>query len=647
MDPAVLERLATVPLREYGKRALKIANKDGDIVPLDMEGRPGQIKLVEAIERQEKAGMPVRIILVKSRQFGGSTGIQAYLFKKATTRQRRRILTVAQRMKTAGHLFGMCDTMNQNLPPEMQHPIGAFSNKTDGDKVLHFGERHGGFIRGHDSKMSIATAEELGDGRGLTFTDMHLTECAHWRDEMKALDLLPAVPKRPGTSIFLESTANGMNWFHQRAMSAKHGLSEFELVFVGWHEDPDCVRQFRDQAEREAFIAGIGDPRSIDEPELRPIVEDEPWLVEEFGCTPEQLYFRRTIIVDECAGKVERFKQEYPATVEEAFVGSGRQVFSIVHTARAAKEAERWSKMPPEEGGPQRGIFVGEDAITRHLSDGTAEVPQSVRWVPEAEIPVRCEWWPGRFYEASDPLWTLWLPTERTAEEWRHLFEQGAIDLADMEAGIEAATRGPGQYIIAGDAAKDTYNDIPSQMQDTAFNTLVGIDHWTGVQVAEWRGRVDHDLVACQAFLAGKYLNLAWLSTEIQGGYGEVIVDRLARRFYYPKIYMQKRLNNKKQREVAEYGWLTNKSTKPRMEGTAQALLREGSHGIRSPLLAAEFATYIKDEKNPIKHEPMAGAFSDLLLAWMQAQEIRRIKPPRRPPSDGPRPNSMTRRLSY
>jgi hypothetical protein len=245
-------------------------------------------------------------------------------------------------------------------------------------------------------------------------------------------------------------------------------------------------------------------------------------------------------------------------------------------------------------------------------------------------------------------MWTLWLPRERPADEWRQMQVRGEIDLDAMERGMERATRGPGQYILAGDAAGDTYNDVASQMAETAFNTLVGIDHITGEQVAEWRGRVDHDLVACQAFLAGLYLNEALLSIEVQGGYGEVIVDRLVRRFYYRRVYSRKVLSDKKQRETNEYGWLTNRGTKPRMEGTAQALLREGTHGIRSTALAAEFATYVKDEKRPEKHEPEAGAFSDLLLAWMQAQELRRIRRPKPPPpKDGHRPNSSVRRLRY
>jgi 23S rRNA pseudoU1915 N3-methylase RlmH len=106
MDPAVLERLWDVPLQQYAVAALKIANKDGEVVKLDFTGRPGQIKLADAIERQKALGRPVRIVLVKSRQFGGSTAVQAEMNKRATTRARRKILTVAHRLDTSESLFG-------------------------------------------------------------------------------------------------------------------------------------------------------------------------------------------------------------------------------------------------------------------------------------------------------------------------------------------------------------------------------------------------------------------------------------------------------------------------------------------------------------------------------------------------------------
>lgn len=651
MDPAVLEQLQHVPLRDYAVRALKIVDKDGELVALDFDGRPGQIKLAEAIERQKAAGLPVRIVLVKSRQFGGSTAIQGEMNKRGTTTQRRKILTVAHRLDTAESLFAMGTTMWQNLPENMRPPMGGFINPTRGAKIMHLGEKTGGVFGWPNSRMSIDTAEEAEAGRGLTFTDLHLTEAAYWRDPKKATGLLSAVPERPGTSIFIESTANGQNWFYEYAKNAAAGISGYELVFVGWHEDPDCARAFRTPEDRAAFVATIGNPKALVPGTSEPVgamAEDEAWLVETFGCTPEQLHFRRFTIIDRCQGKIELFRQEYPATWQEAFLGSGRQVFSVVFTARAAKEAEEWSKVPADDGGPQTGLFVGSEPVTRVLSDGEVHVPSKVIWTPESDLTPRTEWWPGRFYD-NDPLWTIWMPKERSAEEWRQAHERGDVDLADMEHGIERAAWGPRSYILAGDAAGDTYNDVPTQMAEMAFNTLVGIDHLTGEQVAEWRGRVDHDLVAAHAFLCGMWLNWAWLSIERTGGYGGVILDRLQRRYYYRKLYTEKMLDDKKRREVQKLGWDTNRRTKPAMEATGQALLREGTHGIKSPVLAGEFITYIKpDEKRPEKHEPMAGAFSDVLMAWLQAQMIRNLKPVLRPSSgDGPRPNSMTRKLSY
>jgi hypothetical protein len=214
-----------------------------------------------------------------------------------------------------------------------------------------------------------------------------------------------------------------------------------------------------------------------------------------------------------------------------------------------------------------------------------------------------------------------------------------------MEAGMARALRGPGQYILGGDAAGDTFNGVAAQMDEHAWNTLVGIDHHTGEQVAQFRARIDHDLMARHAFLAGTYLGHAWVSIERTGGYGNIMLDLLQRRYYYTRLYTEKVLDDKKQREVSRLGWDTNRRTKPQMEGTAQALLREGTHGIKSPQLAGEFVTYVRDEKNPSKHEPGPGAFSDLLMAWCQAQEIRRMKPLRPAPPSGPRPNTMVRRV--
>lgn len=643
MDPAVLERLRHVPQREYARKALKIVDKAGELVPLDPSGRPGQIRLAEAVERQEREGRPVRIILVKSRQFGGSTWIQGELVKRATTSPRRKILTVAQRLETAESLHAMSLTMWENLPPEMQPQMGGFVNPTRGQKIMVLGEKIGGRFGWPNSRMSIDTAEELGGGRGLTYTDLHLTECAHWRDVRKLLSLLPAVPKRPGTSIFLESTANGLDWFHARYKAAMDGLSEFEPVFVGWWEDPDCVLPFYSEREREEFVASIGASGT----KWGAITEAEPDLVSMFGCSPEQLNFRRKTIMDECEGEVENFNQEYPATWDEAFIGSGNQVFSVPFTQKAIRQAEWWSERPAGEGGPQRGLFVGSEPVTRTLSDGSIRVPSKVLWVPEADLSERVEWWPGYFWQPRMALWTRWAVPERSPEEWREALDRGEVTVEEMDAGMARAL---GQFVIGCDPAKDTVDSSPSRREKSAFSAIEVIDHRTGDQVAEWEGREDHDLIARHVFLAHLFYGRAWTSVERTGGWGQKILGLLRRSFYCTRLYQEKALDDRKQREKMTDGWDTTRKSKPLMIAGMQAMLREGAHGIRSTRLAGQLPTYVKDPEKPgvQNYGPSPGAHADCLMAYMQAQEIRLLKPVLRSmPDSGPRANSMTRKLSF
>jgi hypothetical protein len=59
-----------------------------------------------------------------------------------------------------------------------------------------------------------------------------------------------------------------------------------------------------------------------------------------------------------------------------------------------------------------------------------------------------------------------------------------------MDAGIARALLGPGQYILGGDPADDIENNSPSERDEHAFNALIGIDHRTGEQVAEFQARL-------------------------------------------------------------------------------------------------------------------------------------------------------------
>jgi hypothetical protein len=647
VDQEILEQLRAVPQAVFARQCLKVVDENAELVLL--EPRPAQLKVEAAAEHQESQGLPIRIIVVKSRKTGVSTWVQGKFVKRSISMPYRRALTVAQDNKTASTLFGIGRRMYDHLPGPIKPDLVQFAQPANGTKIMHFGIEGQGVGSGLDSRVMIDTAKEVSAGRGETFTDLHLSEAAWWDSfglkggqigETKALGLLNAVPRKPGTMVVIESTANGFNWFHKRWENAERRLGGYEPVFIGWTEDPECYRPFLGDTDRtpeeeeEEFIASIG---------TGPWGEDEPRLVEEFGATPQQLHFRRIAIVDQCGGKLEQFQQEYPATAGEAFIGNSRQVFSVVFTSRAVKQAEAIGKLDPSEGGPERGIFRSTATRTRELLDGIVQVPTAVEWVPERELHGRVEWWPNQFWSKGDPLWTLWLPPENSAEQWRQAHERGEVDLETMEAGMARALLGPGQYVLAGDPADDIENNSPVEKDEHAFNALVGIDHRTGEQVAEFQARMDHDLVARHAFLCALYLNEAWLSIEATGGYGNSMLGLLNKQFYYRFLFRHTRLTTVKGETTTKLGWYTEKQSKQQMEATAQAMLREGTHGIKSPRLAGQLMTYVKDERG--RHGPSSGSFSDLLMAWMQAQEVRRLKPLRARPSGDEPLSSIVRRF--
>jgi hypothetical protein len=63
-------------------------------------------------------------------------------------------------------------------------------------------------------------------------------------------------------------------------------------------------------------------------------------LRDALGLTPEQLLWRRMQIRTQHEDNIDLFKQENPATDEEAFIGSGNPVFPGILVQRAIRAAE-------------------------------------------------------------------------------------------------------------------------------------------------------------------------------------------------------------------------------------------------------------------------------------------------------------------
>jgi hypothetical protein len=289
--PVDLDRLVNnYPL--YAKLCLKISDKKGALIPLTINS--AQQKVQSAIERCEAEGRPPRIIALKARQVGISTDAEARIFHRCHLRDNRTGLIVAHRSDSAKAIFKMTKRFYGNLPKQLT-PAKRYHTRSE----IQF--------KNNDSRLSVEVAGS-GSGRGLTAQYVHISELAFMDDPEKTLEaVLQSVPDIADSLVIVESTAFGLNYFHDMWVRAKSGQSDFIPIFVPWHEEP-----------------GYRLPTDIETDNL---TAEERELVATYGLELEQLAWRRWAIRNKCDGDVHRFRQEYPISDEEAFVFSGDPVF--------------------------------------------------------------------------------------------------------------------------------------------------------------------------------------------------------------------------------------------------------------------------------------------------------------------------------
>ena len=294
---------------DYIENCLKIKTKSGTVVPFRLND--AQRKLYAVAKRQQDAGKPVRLIILKARQLGFSTLTEGLIFHACATRKNVNALIVAHREDATANLFRMSKLFYDELPAPVKPMLRAsnaqelvFENPS---KLRSEREARPGLR----SRIRCATAGGRGIGRSDTLQCVHLSEYAFWPDgaDGKASTLagiLQAVPSLPGTMVVIESTANGFEDFKERWDAAVAGENDFEPVFFAWFENPDYAM---------------------------PVVPGTEWTPEErelrdaYRLTDGQLQWRRWCIANNCGGSLDMFRQEYPASPGEAFLHSGTGVF--------------------------------------------------------------------------------------------------------------------------------------------------------------------------------------------------------------------------------------------------------------------------------------------------------------------------------
>jgi hypothetical protein len=114
--------------RFFIEEHLKIRTIDKRVALLKLN--ESQDRLFELVERQERAGKPVRVIGVKPRKIGLSTGIQSIFFHIAVTHPLTKGLTVAHDLDSSEEMFQMAGLFYDELPEPLK-PMKRYSNRKE------------------------------------------------------------------------------------------------------------------------------------------------------------------------------------------------------------------------------------------------------------------------------------------------------------------------------------------------------------------------------------------------------------------------------------------------------------------------------------------------------------------------------------
>lgn len=306
----------------YAAKCLKIRDKNGAVKPFELN--KAQLYLHQRIEAQLATTGKVRALILKGRQQGSSTYVGGRFYHKVSHRKGVRAFILTHHDDATSNLFDMTQRYHDNCP-DLVKPATSAANA----KELHFSNL--------DSGYKVGTAGNKAVGRSSTIQYFHGSEVAFWPNAAEhAAGVMQAIPDAPETEVLLESTAYGMgNLFHTMWMAAEAGKSDFIAIFVPWFWSDEYRKEppkdFQPTAEEEEYKAA----HSLDD---------------------AQLCFRRAKIIELSIGGDSgewRFKQEYPATAQEAFQASGHDSLIDSRKVLKARKGQR-----PNTYGP---LIIGVD----------------------------------------------------------------------------------------------------------------------------------------------------------------------------------------------------------------------------------------------------------------------------------------------
>lgn len=494
---------------------------------------PPQRRVLAVIEDDRRANLPMRLILLKARQWGGSTLVQVYMAWIQLVHCRNWNSIICAHLKDcAATIRSLYSDLLERYPEEMWE---------DGQKprfLPYAGSQTMRYITGRNCRVNLASAGMQEAARGTDYSMAHMSEVAFWpktpkhtpEDIVRAIN--GAISLAPMTFVAMESTANGVGtFFHLEWLRSERGESDKRPVFVPWYE-----------------IEGYSMP--VDSPErLWAEMDGYERGLWERGLTLEMIrwyHCKRREYQD-----LAHMQAEYPTTPEEAFANSGCSVFAAEKVAALRKGCKAPAARGEIGGG---GVFVAD-------SKGALDV-------------------------------------------WQH-------------------PRHDREYIVAV--------DVGGRTEHADWSVIAVLTRGENPEVvAQWRGHIDHDLLARKCTEIARAYNHALLVIESNTFEHETAMDSNMSVLSdiaaaYGNLYTRRVTDTLTRQTTNKVGFHTNRRTKPMLINTLIAAVRDGTYTERCAACCDELSVYVQHPNG--SYAARDGHHDDMLMTRAIALFVNREQP--------------------
>mgnify|MGYP000916518486 CR=1 FL=1 len=543
---------------KFAKMNLYIKDKFANIVPF-VPNEP-QRALIDYGLLCVKEKRPVKVVILKARQMGFSTAVEALCYWWTSTNFNINSVIIGNDEKSSLNLYRMFrryfDNTNILFKPSVRY-------NTKSDLTFEKFDENGKQI-GLGSAIKIETAKNKSAGRSDTVNFLHASELGAWENgEDLVASLMQTVPdaevmEKP-SMVFLESTAEGRgNYFHKEYVAAVNKKNNYQPLFAPWW--------ILDTYERDATFEDLGQLNDYESFLVELMRKGHETLGHKFTVSEESIprklaYYRRK--AKDFAATPERLPQEYPSTWEEAFIASGKNVFNPLALQEMEKDATpledvEYYKITPLEDRPYEEFEL-------------------------EQIPFEENETPDDFtYKAPLKIWEKPKPYK--------------------------------EYVIGADVAEG--------LKGGDFSVATVVDISTMAVVARWRGHCDPDKFGEILGALGTYYNYALIGVEVNN-HGLTTVQKL-RDTFYTNLYKRDRgYDEEWETPTVNLGWKTDMRTKRLMIDDLIKLVRERVIKDKDIVFINEAFSYVRDERGRMNAEEgshddvvMSTAIAYQLFPW-------------------------------